>query len=113
MHIVERLPHRLKQRVKSELVKRYYGNSVDYAVNVEGMRRIKNAQRSFTELVDRQLRSEYRRKMVSTLPGYHFDPTAFASVQRSAVAALDDPERSPCCYNSGHQAEAQGIPREV
>jgi hypothetical protein len=114
MGFVERLPAVIQKRVKAELVKRYFGNSVDYQVNVEGDRRIRNAQRlARRDSFDARLRADYGRNWVSRLPGIAFDATAFAKVKADAVAALVDPVLSPCCYNSGNQAELQGIPREA
>jgi hypothetical protein len=113
MGLVERLPAGIKTKVKKELLKRYFGNSVDYDVNVEGDRRIREAQRASKGPFDSRLRVAYGRDWVSKLPGIQFDPADFEQIKRQAVAALDDPAKSPCCYNSGTQAEAQGIPRDV
>jgi len=113
MGLMERLPAGLQSRIKKELLKRYFGNSVDYRVNIEGSRRIRAAKRAAKGPFDPDLRAAYGRNWVSRLPGLRFDSTDFERIRAKAVAALDDPVRSPCCYNSGTQAEAQGIPREV
>ena len=112
MRLVERLPIGIQTKVKKELLKRYFGNSVDYAVNVEGDRRIREAQRAAKGPFDPKLRAAYARDWVSRLPGIRFDPEDFERIRQQAVAVLDDPMKSPCCYFSGTQAEAQGIPRE-
>lgn len=113
MGFVERLPPGIKTRVKKELLKRYFGNSVDYSVNVEGDRRIREAKRAAKGPFDQKLRTAYARNWVSRLPGVRLDPVNFERIRQQAIAALDDPVKSPCCYFSGNQAEAQGIPREV
>src|SRR5262245_32516054 len=114
MGFMERLPPRLQQRVKAELVKRYHGNSVDYAINVEGSRRIKEAQRHARGgAFDQGLRRAYSRNWCSTMEDVALEPSLFDSIRARSVAALDDPVLSPCCYNSGTQCELQGVPREV
>jgi hypothetical protein len=114
MGFVDHLPMGIGRRIKAEMVKRYFGNSVDFAVNVEGDRRIRRAKRQARgESFDQGLRTSYGRDWVSRLPGIAFEPAAFAKVRSAAIAALDDPALSPCNYNAGNQAELQGIPRDV
>jgi hypothetical protein len=114
MGVVERLPPRIQERVKAELVKYYFGNSIDYDANVEGVRRIKLARRqSNGEAFDPKLRTDYERNQCSRLEGQSFEPKLFESIRSRAVAALSDPERSPCVYNRGEQARAQGIPQDL
>ena len=91
MRLVERLPIGIQTKVKKELLKRYFGNSVDYAVNVEGDRRIREAQRAAKGPFDPKLRAAYARDWVSRLPGIRFDPENFERIRQQAVAALDDP----------------------
>ena len=114
MGLIELLPPPIRNRVKAGLVKHYYGNSVDYAVNVEGARRIKAAQRKArSQQFNSNLREEYRRNWCRRLEETLFEPVLFESVRARAIAALDDPQLSPCCYNSGDQAQRQGIPRDA
>jgi hypothetical protein len=75
MGLIERLPPKIQGRVKSELLKRYYGNSVDYDVNVEGARRIESAQRLARGMqFDPKLRRDYARNWCSRLEGQSFEP---------------------------------------
>ena len=113
MGLVEYLPNPVRTRIKKELLKRYFGNSVDYAVNIEGDRRIRIARRAAKGPFDEVLRASYGQAWVSRLHGLRFDDGNFARIRAQAIRALDDPVKSPCCYNSGIQAEAQGIPREI
>ena len=112
MSLMQRMRLQIENRVKTELSKHYYGNSVDYRVNVEGARRIKDAQRHARhQSFDSKLRKEYDRNWCSRLEGRTLEPALFESVRARTVAALDDPELSPCCFNRGNQADRQGIPR--
>ena len=114
MGLIERLPASLQKQIKTELVKRYFGNTVAFEVNVEGDRRIRAARRSARgQTFDASLRKIYGRDWATRLPGIRLEPDLFESVRKRAVAALNDPTLSPCCFNSGDQAQRQGIPQAL
>jgi hypothetical protein len=93
---------------------RYYVNDLDREVNDVGVGRIRAARGALKGAsLDRRLRRDYERTQLSKLPGTKLDPTLFESIRKRAVAALEDPVRSPCCYLDGDQGEKEGVPKGI